>query len=166
VTLNGTVRDTNDATSGNVSVPPRFSLGASYRTGKFQLAAETILQSWNDNTLPNATGSTRFAVGADRLADLSPGATGFDRWIFRLGAYYDATYYTVGGEQVVQGALTAGVGIPLTRVSGLNVGSVLDLAVELGSRGGTSNGRTRELFGKFYLQLSVDELWFQRGDDK
>ncbi len=164
-TLLGIVSDTNATTSGTVTLPPRISVGAAYRSGEFQFGGEAVLQNWSGDVFSTAAASTRIAAGVDRLADLSPGASGVSRWILRLGGYYDDTYYQIGSNQITEWAGTVGVGIPLTRTTGLNVGSFLDLAAEVGMRGTTDTGLTRELFGKLYIQLSVSELWFQRRDN-
>lgn len=156
------VADTLPVSNSTLTLAPRFSVGAAFRTGRFILSTEAQMQDWSTSELANAGASTRVAIGTERLASESSSATGFDNWVFRLGGYYDQSYYRIGTEGIDQMGMTLGLGIPLTAVSGLNVGTNLDIAAELGMRGATDNGKTKEMFAKLHLQFSVSELWFQR----
>jgi hypothetical protein len=156
------VADTLPSETSTFSLPPRFSAGVSYRTGRFLVSTEAQLQDWSSSGLPDARSSSRIAIGTERLANESATSTGFEKWTFRLGGYYDQSYYNVGAGGINQLGVTLGLGIPLTSVSGLNVGTGLDIATELGMRGSTENGMTKEMFAKIHIQFSVSELWFQR----
>jgi hypothetical protein len=156
------VEDTTAVTTTDVKVPPRISAGASYKTGRFLLSTEGTLQSWNDASFPDARNSLRVAAGVDRLASESLNATGFERWTFRFGGFYDQTYYSVNGNGINRMGVTLGAGIPVTSFSGMNANTAIDLAIELGTRGRTDGGLTQEMFGRFSIELGVSELWFVR----
>ena len=107
-----------------------------------------------------ARNSMRVAVGIDRMASTSVNAEGFERWTFRLGGFYDQSYYALPGGDVNSMGGTIGFGVPLTTFTGLNAGTYLDLGLEIGSRGTTTGGLTQELYGKLFVDIAVSELWF------
>jgi hypothetical protein len=163
VDLGQTVADTTSTLNTNtLKLPPRFTFGASYRTGRFNLLGEFSLQSWNADQFKTARNSNRVAIGVDRLASESVNATGFERWDFRFGAFYDQTSYSLPEGDVNQMGLTLGAGIPLTTFSSLNANTTINVGTEFGVRGTTNNGLTQEVFGKLFLQVSISELWFVR----
>ncbi len=154
------VMDTTGKASETVTLPPRISLGAAVRTGRFLLAADGSTQLWDQSDFTTARSSSRVGASFDRLPNESPTATGFDRWTFRGGVYYDQTYYDLPSGGINQYGLSLGASIPLTRITGLNANTMLDVAAELGRRGSTTNGLTQETFFRFFVELSVSELWF------
>ncbi len=155
--------DTTMVSKSDLKLPPRIILGASYQTGRFLLASDAIFHSWDKEDFPTARPSSRFAAGVDRLPSESINASGFERWTFRLGGYYEQTYYELAnGTGIDQMGLTLGARVPISQSGHLNAGTALDLAVELGQRGSINNGLTQELYGKLWVQLGVSELWFVR----
>jgi hypothetical protein len=157
-----TVSDTTGRSTTSITLPPRITFGASYITGRFLLAGETTMQSWSTENFSTARNSMRVAVGADRMASTSVNAEGFERWTFRIGGFYDQTYYSLPGGDVNSMGATLGFGVPLTTFTGLNAGTYLDLGLEVGTRGATTGGLTQELYGKLYVDIAVSELWFVR----
>jgi hypothetical protein len=156
------VVDTTASDTQTVKLAPRITAGASYRTGRALLSTQVTMQAWSADDFANARNSMRIALGFDRMGNEAAGASGFDRWTLRAGAYMDQTYFNVRGTGIDEVGVSIGAGIPLTFVSRLNVGTTLDLAIEAGQRGSTDNGLTKELFGRFNLELTLGELWFIR----
>lgn len=156
------VYDTTLKTTSEYVIPPKYIFGGTYQTGRVAASAEYSLQDWTNQTQPNATNSNRIALGIDYLASTNLSSSGLDRWGFRLGGFTEKTYYKINGKDINCNAFTLGATIPLTRLTALNSGIVMDISSELGSRGSTENGLTNELYGKFSLGLSVNEVWFLR----
>ncbi|HVZ38939.1 MAG TPA: hypothetical protein VHI13_06660 [Candidatus Kapabacteria bacterium] len=156
--------DTLSSTEQDVNLPARITFGAALVTGRFLLSSDVSMQSWNRTEFPNARNTARYAVGVDRLASTSLNASGFDRWAFRMGAYYDQTYYRPGtADGIDQMGVTLGLRCPLSTMSATNnSNTAMDVALEFGQRGKTVGGLTKETYGKLSLQLSVSELWFVR----
>lgn len=154
--------DTTSVTNTTLSVPSRISLGASYKTGRFLMTAEGRMQQWDSGAAPNSRNTTRLAIGLDRLSAESINATGFERWTFRFGAYREQTYYKVNGQGIDQMGLTLGMGFPLTAPNPLNSSTAFDIGLEVGQRGTTDFGLTKELFARLSFGISLNELWFQR----
>lgn len=154
------VADTTGADTSTIRIPPRVSVGAAYRTGRFLLAADGSTQFWDKSDFATARTSSRIAASVDRLPNESPTATGFERWTFRGGLYYDQTYYSLPNGNINQYGLALGATIPLTRINGLNANTILDVATETGRRGTLTNGLTQETYFRLFLELSISELWF------
>lgn len=145
-----------------VTIPTRITAGLSYATGRFLVSAEGWTQSWEGSGLATARNATRLAIGLDRVASPSLNATGFERWTFRMGAFLERTYYALSAGEIDAYGASIGTRWPITQASALNSSTVLDLALEGGSRGTTDNGLTREVFLRFSVGLSLNELWFLR----
>lgn len=145
-----------------IAIAPRFTAGASYATGRFRLGADLWLQNWSQDDFPTIRNSWRTMVGMDRLPSPSLNAEGFERWTFRFGLFREQTYYALAAGSIDATGGSAGFRWPITEVSPLSSGTVLDLALEGGVRGSTDNGLTREVFGRLYIGISLNELWFQR----
>lgn len=152
----------SDTTFG-FDLPPRITLGASYRTGRTVISGETVMQSWSGHSRFGGTARNRMrmALGADYLPSTSSAASGADKWTFRAGAWYEQTYYSLPQGDIDAMAVTFGAFVPFSTTGRLGSGAGMDLGIELGTRGTTENGLTQELFGKVSVELSINELWFQ-----
>lgn len=161
----GGFEDTANITESSfeMDIPARMTFGATYRTGRTVLAGEGLLQSWDGHARFGSTARNRLrgAVGAEYLPGTSATSTGMDRWTFRAGAWYEQTYYGLEQGDINAMALTFGFNVPFSSTGRLGSWSGMDFALELGTRGTTNNGLTEELFGKFSLELAINELWFQ-----
>ena len=146
-----------------IDIPARMTFGATYKSGRTVLAGEGLLQSWSGHSRFNQTARNRLrtAIGAEYLPGTSATSSGIDRWTLRTGLWYEQTYYSLEQGDINALGLTLGFNIPFSRTGRLGSGSGMDLALELGTRGTTDNGLTQELFGKFSLELAINELWFQ-----
>lgn len=154
--------DTTSTTTSTATIPPRITGGASYETGRFILGVEGSTQAWGKGDFPEARAMSRVALGVDRTPSTSVNATGFERWTFRFGGYYESNYYELGNRGITSFGGSVGARWPITAASALNSSTAIDFAIEVGQRGSIDNGLTREIYGKFYLGLSLNELWFVR----
>jgi len=156
------VIDTTDMTTTTVKLPPRITFGASYQIGRSIVAADASLQSWTTEDFANARNSGRYAVGYEYKPSESVNAEGFDRWTFRFGGFMENTYYALPGGNIDQMGLSLGFGLPLTTFNRLNANTAIDVALQVGTRGTTDNGLTKEMFGRISVELAISELWFTR----
>lgn len=146
-----------------LEIPARMTLGATYRVGRTVLAGEGLIQSWDGHARLEGTARNRLrtALAAEYLPSTSAASSGIDRWTFRTGLWFEQTYYALEQGDINAMAVTFGFNVPFSSTGRLGSGSGMDVAVELGTRGTTDNGLTQELFGKFSLELAINELWFQ-----
>jgi len=159
-----TLIDTSSQTETTFKLPSRVTVGGSYIIGRNMVSLEGSMQSWGTEQFTTSRPASRVAVGYDYLPSGSVNASGLERWTFRLGGYYENTYYQLeNGTGINQMGVTLGARYPLGgSANGLGAGTAFDVAIELGQRGTTDNNLTKEMFGKLSLELSVSELWFVR----
>jgi len=151
--------DTIGSASNQIDIPTRLSFGASFTTGRFLLSGDFTTQDWSTSGLDAARSMSRIGLGVERLpARLA--ASGFERWVFRFGAFMENSYYTLPGGDINAIGGTLGARIPIADGTGLNTPSALDIGLEIGTRGTTENGLTRELFSRLSVEFSLSELWF------
>ena len=108
------VTDTSANVEGTLKLPPRITVGASYLLGRSMLSAEGSMQSWGSEQFSTARPATRVGVGYEYMPSPSVNASGLERWSFRLGGYYENTYYQLeNGTGINQMAVTLGTRCPL-----------------------------------------------------
>ena len=75
---------------------------------------------------------------------------------YRLGAYYDQSYYTVDGAHVNSVGVTLGITLPVYRwKNGLTVG------FDFGRRG-LETSQVKETYFGFNVGLNIFDIWFQK----
>lgn len=80
----------------------------------------------------------------------------FKRCTYRAGAYFDQSYYTVGGAHVDAVGITLGMTLPVFRwYNGLSLG------IDLGQRGLASQQVKERYFG-FNIGLNMFDIWFKK----
>jgi hypothetical protein len=74
---------------------------------------------------------------------------------FRAGGYYKQTGMNIYGEDIKDFGITFGLGLPgIKKVSNLNLG------VELGTRGTTTNNLVKENYFNLHISFSLNDVWF------
>ncbi len=152
--------DTSTETQGQVVIPVSFGIGASYRpSARTLLAVDYFSQAWSQSTIDGSVpygirDSHRFGIGAERLPSPDAQASYLDRLAYRLGFAYDATYYDLNGQAINSWYATAGLGLPMSGETRLN------LAFQYGSRGTTTGGLVLDHIFRLTVSLSISEHWF------
>ncbi len=79
------------------------------------------------------------------------------RSAYRMGAYYDKSYFKLDGNTINSFGLTFGVTLPVFRLyNGLTLG------VDLGQRGSVSGNMTRERYMSFSVGFNIHDIWFRK----
>ncbi len=79
------------------------------------------------------------------------------RCAYRVGAYYEQSYYKLDGNTVNSMGLTFGVTLPVFRMyNGLTLG------VDVGQRGSLKTNMVRERYVSFVIGFNIFDIWFQR----
>jgi hypothetical protein len=164
------VKDTitfNKGTSGNVTLPLSFGFGLGFRKGeRWLLTSDFAMQNWSSFQKFNQAGglrnSTRVALGAQYIPN--PRAVGIENYKkrinYRLGAHYSQTYLELKSSQLVEYAISAGVGLPVGRSFAFQNFSMVNLSVEFGTRGTISNGLVKENYFKAMIGFTINDKWF------
>ena len=104
--------------------------------------------------------ATMIGVGMERTPAREAGQPLLDRIAYRVGAMYHQTYAAPNGEPINAWAVTAGLGVPVSADTRLN------LALEYGSRGTTNKSMIRDNIIRFSASLTISELWFQHFEEE
>ncbi len=166
----GTVED------GSVALPWSARGGLAYKpNNQITIVADGLYAPWStaESTFGASTsGPGAFPLGGtDLLNDRWRASAGFEylpagndalasffyRTAYRIGGYYEQSYVApVAGQPIDVRAITAGISLPTTLS-----GTRLDLDVEVGTRGTTSQGLVRDVFYGLSINVNIGERWFQ-----
>ena len=158
--------DTSQTLHSRLAVPLAFGVGLAYQAGpQYLVTADYYAQPWSTADFygvspQNLRNSFRIGFGGERIPNPNTSSPWLDRLAYRLGMYYNATYYRVKGQSINEWALTGGLGIPLGGESMLNV------AVEYGSRGTQESNLVKDRIFRVSASLSISELWFVRYEEE
>lgn len=101
--------------------------------------------------------STRIALGAEYVPDITSVFSYLKRISYRAGIRYEKSPLYVNAKQLSEIGISFGVGLPLRRsLSSINLG------IEVGQLGNTSDQLVKDTFVKFKLGISMHQKWFVR----
>jgi hypothetical protein len=83
-----------------------------------------------------------------------PDNTFWENLSYRFGGFYQKSYFTVNGTDIIGYGITAGLGIPLNKFNSL------DLGISYSVRGKTDNGLIKDQLIKLSAGFNFGELWF------
>jgi hypothetical protein len=155
-----TGQDTLPEQDGKIHIPVSGGIGLSWLLAeKYLLAADYIFQRWTDFTYfgaaqPQIKNSARVSFGLEIQPPQETGGSPGSKPTYRFGAYYLSSYYRVRSEPVNEWGLTTGLGM---LISG---DTRLDLALQYGRRGTTSQQLVTDDIFRFSVTLNVGEKWF------
>ncbi len=101
--------------------------------------------------------STRIALGAEYVPDITSVFSYLKRISYRAGIRYEKSPLYVNAKQLSEIGISFGVGLPLRRsLSSINLG------IEVGQLGNTSDQLIKDTFVKFKVGISMHQKWFVR----
>lgn len=164
------VKDTIDNTKGKkgkVVLPMSFGVGFAIKKGeKLTIGADVAIQNWADYSAFDKTqgmkNSMRTSLGIQYIPDSKPNAKYFKRCHYRIGGKYTQTALELKSTQLTEISGTVGIGFPVGRSYILQNFSMVNIGVEIGNRGTTTNGLIRENFIKARVGFTINDRWFQK----
>ncbi len=165
------VTDTLKYASQRVSIPTEWGVGISYNhRNKWRVEMDYTRSDWTGSGMSEAEG---FAVsGTSRITATNSESlrAGFEivpnrndvryfykRCAYRVGAYYDKSYYLMDGNQVKAYGITFGGTVPVFRYY-----NGISFAVDFGQRASTAGNMIRERFINFSVGFNIFDYWFQK----
>ena len=148
-----------------------WGVGLSFRGGDRWTAEVNYLQSdWRKSNFDNVNGfacngAENFNAGVYRSVragfSLTPNRNDIRYYLrrctYRVGAYYDQSYYQWAGHSVDGFGLTFGVTLPVFR--GYNG---ITLGMDIGKRGKLADNMIRETYFGFNIGFNIFDIWFQK----
>ena len=150
-------------TKTDLKLPKRLAFGAGIGDSKkWLLGGEIAIQGTgylvnNYNAIDNVTyeKGQRYSVGGYYTPDSKPFSSYFKRITYRGGLRYEKTGLIVNSTSINDAALTFGMGLPITgSLSNVNLG------LEYGKKGTTSNNLVQENYFNLNLSFSLNDKWF------
>jgi hypothetical protein len=156
-------RDTLVAKSGytgRIIIPMMLGGGLSFeRTDKWMIGVDYQWQNWEKfmafDMSDSLVNSWHVSVGGEIIPKIFNYTNFLARMHYRLGFTYNRTYLQLYGENINEYDFSAGVGIPLRGMK-----TMINLGVEYGTRGTTSQNLIHESFFKLVLGFTIYERWF------
>lgn len=159
-------RDTSVLIEGRQNIPVAHGFGLTYQHGdRYLVSTDYYAQAWGSTEFNGVDpaeirNSFRIGIGGERIANKEYSAPWLDRISYRLGFYFHSTYYKINGEPINHWAVTGGFALPVSGDTRLNI------ALEYGSRGTTSNHLIKDNIFRMSFSLNISELWFVRYEEE
>lgn len=156
-----------EGTKGKISLPLSFGFGIGFKKGeRWLIATDFAIQNWSSYQAFNQTrelkNSMRASLGFQYVPDAK--ALGLNNYYKRINYRWGFRYYQTAIElkstQLQEYALSVGVGFPVGRNYILQTFSMVNIGVEFGQRGTTSNGLIQENFMRATLGFTINDRWF------
>lgn len=155
--LNGTL--TTDTISIVSKLPNYFGVGLSFKLfERYQFVLDYMNQPLSKLEMGKSTFEylqdvSKFSFGMEYKPD--PRNQGFWQQIMlRGGVSFENSPYKLNGQSINQFSVYAGASLPI------GYQSTIDLGFQYSKRGTTESNLVRENLYKFYITLSLGELWF------
>ena len=161
---------TTDLNQAGLRMGDELGVGISYRKGDSFLAEFDYTRSnWSNSKMDQVKGFSNvgdvvfgtsvglsFKAGVEFTPNRNDIRYFLRRCTYRVGAYYDQSYYTVDGAHVNSLGVTMGMTLPVFRwYNGLSVG------LEFGRRG-LATSQVKENYFGFSVGFNIFDIWFQK----
>ncbi len=105
----------------------------------------------------SSTASQSFRAGFEFVPNRNDIRYYFKTCSYRVGAYYDQSYYKLDGNNVNSMGITLGITLPVFRwYNGISLG------VDFGQRSSTRNNMIRERYAMFVVGFNIHDIWFRK----
>jgi len=169
VTPTSSLLDTTLRTDGSGRFPSALNAGISYHfSRRYRAEADYAMQDFSTAYLyspttstgdPTLQANTRIGVGVERLANMNGEfgtSFGLDMWALRLGFTYSTLpVKPAGSGGINELSLSAGVGIPFSYESMLNLSAVIGQRLPV-----NAESAPKETFLRLGASVSISERWF------
>ncbi len=116
---------------------------------------KNLVNRFPDNTNVSFENSTRLALGGYYIPKYDSFSNYFERVVYRAGFKYENTGLVLNNESINDYGMNFGLGLPLGF-------SRVDLGIEFGKRGTTSNGLIEENYFNLSIGLNLAAKWFEK----
>jgi hypothetical protein len=157
--------DTLQLSDDRITIPLALGLGASWTFGERSvIAADLRTQAWGNSDFygekpAGIRNSQMIGVGFEQSGSRDASTPFLSHISYRFGFVYNTTYYQVSGSPVNEWAGTAGLTLPVSGDTRIN------LSLEYGARGKKSNSLIKENVFRLSASLSLGEMWFVQPEE-
>lgn len=144
------------------SMPQYLGAGLSYNiNNKVMLACDYLLGKYSTMNI-NKTSNVKFkdlkkiSFGISKLGNPNYYAPLKEKFVYKLGAYYEDLYYSINDHDINEIGISAGLQWPLSRTANI------DIALVFGQHGTTDFNLLKENFGRLIVDISLGDTWFKK----
>jgi hypothetical protein len=163
-----TIENTRN-TKGVITFPLSFGFGLALKKGdRWLVATDFSIQNWSTyksfNQSQGLKNSMRVSLGAQYVPNAKANGSGSygKRVNYRAGIRYAQTALELKNTPLTEYGLSLGVGLPVGRNFILQNFSMVNIGIEIGQRGTTTNGLIKENFLKATVGFTINDKWFQK----
>lgn len=159
------VNDSRDIEVANTKliIPSKLSFGAGIgETNKWLVGTEITFQNssnqnnrFNDITTASFENSQKYTIGGYFIPKYDSFSNYLNKIVYRAGFRYEKTGLIINNESINDYGMNFGIGLPIT-YSKINIG------VEFGKKGTTTNGLIEENYFNLSIGLSLSDKWFRK----
>lgn len=164
-------RDTIVYAERKIPVPFALGIGLAYSTDRWLIAADVYYQRWGKLysagvvVAPSPRDSYRFSLGGEWLPRPEYTASFGQRIGYRLGTYYDESYYQVSGTPVNEIGFSAGIDLPIFH--DVRFGDTrLAIGAQYALRGTTDKYLQKDRILRISFTINGSEPWFIRPEEE
>jgi hypothetical protein len=145
---------------GTITIPEKYGFGIMLKQNeKWMFGADYSWQNWSKfrafDQVDSLKNSMQFSVGGEFLPSEKVFTKYWKRVKYRAGFRYNKTYLNLNNTPVNEFGITIGLGLPVPRSL-----STINLGLEWGKKGTTSNNLIQDNYVKLTLDVSIWERWF------
>ena len=148
----------------NFSLPTTWGVGINYRhSGKLLVEADFTYQPWTKarfaemSDFPTTVYADRWKVALGTQFRPRERGSYFQAMTYRLGAFYNRDYITIGGNHVRDYGLACGFGFPTYSTK-----SIINLGFEYRRRQAHPVAMVKENYFSITLGINFNEMWFHK----
>ena len=147
---------------GSFILPMKIGGGFTLSKPEFlTVGADFYWEGWEKYRMYGESDSLRNAWNLSIGGEITPNSRAFESYFqrvsYRMGFRYGETPLELRGKHLNEFGISFGFGFPIKRSK-----STINLSLELGKRGTTSNSLIKENFIRFTLGVNIFENWFKK----
>ena len=154
----------------NISLGDEIGVGLGYTQGdKWSVEVDYLRGDWTGSNFDQVRGFRNNGVYAFTTGTMQSVKAGFEitpnrndiryflrRCTYRVGGYFDQSYYQVDGKNILSAGITLGMTVPVFQ--GYNG---ITFAIDLGQRG-FGTGFVKENYLGFHVGFNIFDIWFRK----
>lgn len=150
---------------GDMKLPQSVSIAASFKKElHWMVGAQLDWGDWGAYSLDeddNSNLDTRFRISAGGywIPNFNSYKSYFDRVVYRLGGFYEATPLQFGDTGIKKYGVTFGFGFPVGKSRDA---SMLNVACELGQLGKSDSYIIKENYANIKIGFTLNDIWFRK----
>lgn len=161
-----TIQDSN-VSNGKIHLPVMIGGGITIKKGeKWTFNLDYSMQNWSQYSYlgqsQNLNNSTQYAFGVQYVPHKNFDAphTYLQRIHYRAGFSYNQTYLDINNTALVDYCASFGLGLPIGPNYTLNRACVLNIGLQVGQLGTTTNNLLKEQYFKVLFGFTFADRWF------